>query len=111
MTEYIECRVLYNKIAEMEELARKRVVDTPTSGPTYMRYVAQLNERTAFKSMVFDAPAADVAPVVHGKWIMDGKDHCHCSECKEGRNIRTQIGWNFCPNCGAKMDKEADDAQ
>lgn len=51
-------------------------------------------------------PSANVAPVVHGRWVMDGKDHCHCSECKDGRNIRTQIGWAFCPNCGAKMDKE-----
>lgn len=46
----------------------------------------------------------DVAPETHGRWIMDGKDHCHCSECRDGRNIRTQIGWRFCPNCGAKMD-------
>ena len=50
-----------------------------------------------------------VAPVVHGRWIMDGKEHCYCSECKHRRNIRTQIGWAFCPNCGAKMDKEAFD--
>lgn len=52
------------------------------------------------------APAADVAPVVHGRWIMDGKDHCHCSACEDGRNIKTQIGWKFCSNCGAKMGLE-----
>lgn len=51
-----------------------------------------------------DAPTVDAAPVVHGRWVMDGRDHCHCSECKNGRNIKTQIGWNYCPNCGTKMD-------
>ena len=39
-----------------------------------------------------------------GQWVADKKDHCHCSQCNHVRNIRTQIGWNFCPNCGAKMD-------
>ena len=65
-------------------------------------------------------PAADVAPVVHGQWI--GVDSSfwkpthstdipvfrktyRCSEC--GR--RTAIAENYCPNCGAKMDKEATD--
>ena len=49
-------------------------------------------------------PAADVAPVVNGKWILDAKNHCHCSRCLYGRNIETQIGWNYCPNCGARCD-------
>ena len=48
-------------------------------------------------------PAADVAPVVHGERILDAKNHRHCSRCLYGRNIETQIGWNYCPACGAKM--------
>lgn len=47
---------IYADMSEREELARQRVVDTPSSSPCYMRYVAQLNERTAFKEMLFDAP-------------------------------------------------------
>lgn len=56
--------------------------------------------------MIEDAPAADVAPVVHGRWVptkapfMNGcKD---CSVC----GYRTVWGhrYNYCPNCGAKMD-------
>ena len=50
-----------------------------------------------------DAPAADVAPVVHGRWLyhtlIDGHIHAECSECHKVRIID-----NFCPNCGAKMD-------
>lgn len=52
-----------------------------------------------------DAPAADVAPVVHGRWV-DGK----CSNC--GVDIPTDDAHDaifenecrFCYYCGAKMD-------
>lgn len=54
-------------------------------------------------------PAADVAPVVHGRWVLYGKNHCYCSHCGMVRNIKTQIGCKYCPICNAKMDKEAPD--
>lgn len=48
-------------------------------------------------------PAADVAPVRHGRWLyhtlIDGHIHAECSECHKIRIID-----NFCHNCGAKMD-------
>ena len=57
-------------------------------------------------------PTADVAPVVHGRWVHDGRriergiDWCHCSECGKSDNFCTRT--NYCPNCGAKMDGGAD---
>ena len=45
-------------------------------------------------------PAADVAPVRHGRWKRCGKNLGECSECGEIVAIRN----NYCPNCGAKMD-------
>lgn len=51
-------------------------------------------------------PSADVAEVRYGRWEMDGRNHCHCTNCNFGRHIGTQIGWNYCPNCGVCMDKE-----
>lgn len=69
------------------------------------------------RELIATAPAADVAPVVHGRWIgIDSsfwkpthssdipvfRKTYRCSEC--GR--RTAIAENYCPNCGAKMDKE-----
>ena len=55
-------------------------------------------------------PAADVAPVRHGKWLpttkwwQGGSAWKQCSEC----GILHLGKSNFCPNCGAKMDLEAD---
>jgi hypothetical protein len=52
-------------------------------------------------------PAADVAPVVHGRWIEDGSLIITCSECKRGYNLIAKYT-HYCPNCGAKMDGGAD---
>ena len=61
--------------------------------------------------IIEDAPAADVAPVVHGRWIYKG-EYAVCTEC--GGRSGTQydgvepipLMTQFCPNCGAKMDGE-----
>ena len=71
MSDLISRSALYAEIAEKEELARKRVLDTPTNSPCYMRYVAQLNERTAFKHMVADTPTIEAVPVVEVNKIID----------------------------------------
>lgn len=54
------------------------------------------------------APAADVAPVVHGRWV----NGCQCSVCGDRHgpyNSRHRPYYNYCPNCGAKMDDEEHD--
>ena len=67
---------------------------------------------------VENLPAADVAPVRHGRWIEDertypgpGLKNNLCSACgevagawKEG--LEPGRKWAYCPNCGARMDKE-----
>ena len=51
-------------------------------------------------------PAADVAEVRHGRWIDDGV----CSECGFDamyyKGIPAQVYTDYCPSCGARMDKE-----
>ena len=55
-----------------------------------------------------ELPAADVAEVVHGRWIwneegeIDWEQFYRCSNCGD----KEYWGSNFCPNCGAKMDLE-----
>lgn len=50
--------------------------------------------------------AADVAPVVHARWddSLDGiTPFCTACGCTHRCLIRRPL---YCPNCGAKMDKE-----
>ena len=51
--------------------------------------------------------AADVAPVMHGQWIEQEKYTFgvmyDCSIC-DNRILDNGHSWNYCPNCGAKMD-------
>ena len=46
---------------------------------------------------------ADVAPVVHGRWI--DADFCGQYECSECGNNAVDL-YDYCPFCGAKMDGE-----
>lgn len=50
--------------------------------------------------------AADVAPVVHGRWIEhidDYENWCECSVC-HGSSDSPLDTTPYCPNCGARMD-------
>lgn len=49
-------------------------------------------------------PTADVQEVRHGKWIKS-KNERKCSLCGYFYFTNTK-SFNYCPNCGAKMDKE-----
>lgn len=51
-------------------------------------------------------PAADVAPVVHGRWLCgDYYDIGDvCSECDWDSQM-THPSYRYCPNCGARMDE------
>lgn len=52
-------------------------------------------------------PAADIAPVVHGKWLLRHEGYGHyweCSVCHANPCIYVTKNTKFCPNCGAKMD-------
>ena len=55
------------------------------------------------RDMVSQFPAADVAPVRHGKWLHRKNGVAYCSEC-EVDTVEDKT--NYCPNCGAKMDLE-----
>lgn len=71
----------------------------------------------AYTGIVKAAPAADVVPVVHGRWVgleydgyADGYpvyDLWECSVCGEevsGEDVPTTHPW--CHGCGARMDGE-----
>ena len=56
--------------------------------------------------------AVDVAPVRRGRWVkMDmhkGMEQYKCSVCNQECFVPTCMGeplYNYCPNCGAKMEE------
>ena len=51
-------------------------------------------------------PAADVVPVVHGRWIHDINNLYGCSECLGRETMSHKKLKPYCPNCGARMDGE-----
>lgn len=72
------------------------------------------------KRVLADIPAADVAPVVHGRWVekwglydkgfyISRKVWYECSNCGMKTHCRDEcfekeVDYNYCPDCGAKMD-------
>lgn len=56
-------------------------------------------------TVIYNAPAVDAVPVVHGRWKLIFRGNYECSVCGcipyYAGNINTL---NYCPHCGAKMD-------
>lgn len=82
-------------------IERKRVIDLITSRYENPEICAQeINE----------IPAADVAPVVHGEWVRSNNEEIcltvKCSVCGMAQPLWAKRDYKFCPDCGAKMDKE-----
>ena len=75
----------------------------------------QYHENLECALIVEDIPIVDAVEVVHGRWLrQDEHDpdwwgytdtHLYCSACLEEANSQ----YNYCPNCGAKMDGERKD--
>lgn len=57
-------------------------------------------------------PAADVVPVVHGRWEPSKKypgyvSCSRCNDCYVEPEWVTKLKWSYCPNCGCAMEGEA----
>ena len=115
MPKYIECKSAINRIKEYASDVYGIDLDDAKqfSGDSLTEnYCEGLYEAT---ELVDDIPAADVAPVVHGRWEQvkkwATKAKYRCSVC--GREIMSAVKVNiekypYC-HCGAKMDGGADD--
>ena len=103
MPEYIEREALITKFKKME-LGEHGLVERLFADGVY--------------AVIAAFPAADVAPVVHARWIHSRYEDCSeqfeivkCSQCNhEAYALALYVyGGNYCPNCGAKMDGERKD--
>ena len=90
MAEYIEREALFRSIADD---------------------VAPFNVAMVFRH-IHNVPAADVAPIRHGRWECSKP----CPVCGEDRfkglDADIWADWEppYCPNCGAKMDGDNNSA-
>ena len=83
--------------------------------------MAEYIERKALRDALYDAdaitmsgvkilnqfPAADVAPVRHGRWLCvdtETEQFFLCNRCKKKEYWES----NYCPNCGCRMDGGAE---
>lgn len=87
------------------ETAIKRVMETKWESGS---------DGAAAMEIVAATPAADVAPVVHGRIVgslEDGRYRRRFSCCGDDATMITQWIWpKYCPSCGAKIDGGADNA-
>ena len=69
-----------------------------------LKAIEPLSTMADAKQLLADMPAADVAPVVHGRWIEEF-DEMKCSVCRREWNYcdNETNTFNYCPNCGARM--------
>ena len=73
--------------------------------------------KKTFDTIIDVQPTVDAEPVVHGRDIyMEAKGHCEfkCSVCgaEAGEVAYGDLdggNFNYCPNCGAKMDEVEDE--
>lgn len=60
-----------------------------------------------YADLIKEIPAADVAPVVHGEWVLEDHDEYgkqyECSVCGRSIVTRGNVTPSYC-HCGAKMD-------
>ena len=82
-----------------------------------------INREAAIRALLNDAPeqvsysredaadcirymdAADVAPVVHGRWIEYQIPHVICCSNCDWATDAAEKNFQYCPMCGARMDE------
>lgn len=97
MTEYIERGTL------MQFPIRRNHYDRKNGNKHFINGIESVLEYAE------NLPAADVAPVQHGRWIYKGdSDMWVCSRCGRSVNADPEGIDLYCYHCGAKMDEKED---
>ena len=90
----------------IEREALRKVMQMATDDPTCPMHIAATVDQ-----YITEAPAADVAPVRHGRWVDN-----HCTACgmmpmgdemwKHCDFEPPRFEWfmDYCPSCGCRMD-------
>lgn len=65
----------------------------------------QYHENLECALIAEDLPTVDAVEVVHGRWI-DAREYCGDFMCSNCDALYGTNKFNYCPNCGARMDLE-----
>jgi hypothetical protein len=108
------------KCSEVQKMANeKRLIDANKlggfllgieQGPDTSRFTAEIIR--IMHDVLNAMPTVDAVEVVHGEWNIIEDDYVglvalQCSKCNEEYWFEEELptkGYNYCPNCGAKMD-------
>ena len=99
-----------NGYFEGKDLKRFVALDAATALSTLQAENEKLRaELEQVKQCVDGKPAADVAPVRHGRWIVFDSENPESKECTACGYLFSRIHpSNYCPYCGALMDGKED---
>lgn len=72
-----------------------------------------LEANKVIRRIIREQPTVDVVKVVHGEWIEDiayyDENGCPCIVARCSNCGEAYPTYNYCPNCGAKMDLKGED--
>lgn len=115
MAEYIEREALIEKLETLLSDLRFIVKYEKQHGSVIdiEKSKAKLETVKEIINLIKSQPTADVQEVRHGKWeLIDecANEGIYCSNCHKkvyrAKYANQKVESNYCPNCGAKMDKE-----
>ena len=98
-----------------EYIAKKAAINAVENAPIELFQ----SEWEEIEEAINAAPAADVVPVVHAKWIRTKTEeddwghsfhHWHCSACGWFEGSNPEGARKYCSGCGAKMEGVVDNA-
>ena len=104
----------------MEYIIRKAAIKAVDDLPNCYNGFSDTYDKACIIGVLEELPPADVAPVRHGRWEkatgMMPPEYCGlhiCSECGHYAGRKPPYGGkemlsDYCPNCGALMDKDGD---
>lgn len=112
MTEYIDRKKIIDIIEEDIRQCREDA-ENAFGDESYLQAVRSRENGVHYiLNAIRYMQIADVMPIVHGEWITHSQPSAYenivwytCSLCGREEDDNTDT---YCPNCGAKMDKEVE---
>jgi hypothetical protein len=92
-----------NALSDLLDLEYKRKMDLVKKGEIHLNTLAE--GFMSIANVIGTMSILDAVEVVHGRWIDVSLSFTHPKEkCSVCGGIVYAYGFNYCPNCGAKME-------